>query len=71
MTEWIYHADIYRAIRAHDGAASVPDIARYLERSQTGVRNVVRQSVDRGWLVELGMSSTGARCYGITREVKP
>ena len=71
MTEWPQLDDIHRAIRAHDGAASVAEIAAHTGRSKSGVRNNVRQSVRRGGLVELGVSSTGARCYGITGEVKP
>ena len=65
MTEWIESDDIWRAIRAYDGAASVAEIAAHTGRSKTGVRNNVRQAVRRGHLVELGVSSTGARCYGI------
>ena len=71
MTEWIKRDDIWKAIRAHDGAASVAEIAAHIGRSETGVRNNVRQAVRQGHLVELGVSSTGARCYGIAGEVKP
>ena len=71
MTEWTKRDDIWKAIRAHDGAASVAEIAAHIGRSETGVRSNVRQAVRRGHLVELGVSSTGARCYGITGEVKP
>ena len=71
MTEWIEIDDIWRAIRAHDGAASVAEIAAHTGWSKTGIRNNVRQAVSRGHLVELGVSSTGARCYGIAGEVKP
>ena len=65
MTEWPQLDDIHRAIRAHDGAASVAEIAAHIGRSETGVRSNVRQAVRRGHLVELGRSKTGARCYGI------
>lgn len=65
MTEWIQHYDIYRAIRANDNAASVSDIALHIGRSENGVRSNVRQLVKLGNLVELGVSKTGARCYGI------
>ena len=65
MTEWIMRDDIWQAIRAYGGAASVAEIAAHIGRSETGVRNNVRQAVRRGHLVELGVSSTGARCYGI------
>ena len=65
MTEWIESDDIWRAIRAYDGAASVAEIAAHTGRSKSGVRSNVRQAVRRGGLVELGVSSTGARCYGI------
>ena len=68
MTEWIGIDDIWRAIRTHDGAASVAEIAAHTGWSKSGIRNNVRQAVRRGHLVELGVSSTGARCYG---EVKP
>lgn len=71
MTGWIKRDDIWQAIRAHGGAASVAEIAAHIGRSKTGVRNNVRQAVLRGHLVELGRSKTGARCYGITGEVKP
>ena len=71
MTEWIKRDDIWKAIRAYDGAASVAEIAAHIGRSETGVRNNVRQAVRRGHLVELGVSSTGACCYGIAGEVKP
>ena len=65
MTEWIKSDDIWEAIRARGGAASVAEIAAHIGRSKTGVRNNVRQAVCRGHLVELGVSSTGARCYGM------
>ena len=65
MTEWIKSGDIWKAIRAYDGAASVAEIAAHIGRSETGVRSNVRQAVRRGHLVELGRSKTGARCYGI------
>ena len=71
MTEWIMRDDIWQAIRAYGGAASVAEIAAHIGRSETGVRNNVRQAVRQGHLVELGESSTGARCYGIAGEVKP
>ena len=71
MTEWIMRDDIWQAIRAYGGAASVAEIAAHIGRSETGVRNNVRQAVRQGHLVELGVSSTGARCYGIAGEVKP
>lgn len=63
MTEWIKNDDIWRAIRAYGGAASVAEIAAHIGRSKSGVRNNVRQAVRRGHLVELGVSSTAARCY--------
>ena len=65
MTGWIKRDDIWNAIRAYGGAASVAEIAARIGRSETGVRNNVMQAVRRGHLVELGVSSTGARCYGI------
>ena len=65
MTEWIKSGDIWKAIRAYDGAASVAEIAAHIGRSETGVRSNVRQAVRRGHLVELGRSKTGACCYGI------
>ena len=71
MTGWISRDDIWQAIRAHDGAASVAEIAANIGRSETGVRNNVRQAVRQGHLVEFGVSSTGACCYGIAGEVKP
>ena len=71
MTEWIMNDDIWGAIRAHGGAASVAEIAAHIGRSKTGVRNNVRQAVSRGHLVGLGRSKTGACCYGIAGEVKP
>ena len=71
MTEWIKSDDIWEAIRAQEGAASVAEIAAHIGRSKSGVRDNVRQAVRRGHLVELGVSKTGARCYGITGEVKP
>ena len=71
MTEWISSDDIWNAIRAYGGAASVAEIAAHIGRSETGVRNNVKQAVRRGHLVELGVSSTGARCYSIAGEVKP
>lgn len=71
MTEWIKSDEIWKAIRAYDGAASVAEIAAHIGRSETGVRSNVRHAVRRGHLVELGMSSTGACCYGIAGEVKP
>ena len=71
MTEWISSDDIWNAIRAYGGAASVAEIAAHIGRSKTGVRSNVRQAVRRGHLVELGVSSTGACCYGIAGEVKP
>lgn len=70
MTEWIKSDDIWEAIRARGGAASVAEIAAHIGRSETGVRNNVRQAVRRGHLVKLGVSSTGARCYGIAGEVE-
>ena len=48
MTEWISSDDIWQAIRAHGGAASVAEIAAHIGRSETGVRNNVRQAVRRG-----------------------
>ena len=71
MTEWIKSDDIWKAIRAYDGAASVAEIAVHIGRSETGVRSNVRQAVRRGHLAELGVSSTGACCYGIAGEVQP
>ena len=71
MTEWPQLDDIHRAIRAHDGAASAPDIARHLGKAPTGIGRIIRQALTRGRLVELGRSKTGARCYGIAGEVKP
>ena len=71
MTEWIKSGDIWKAIRAYDGAASVAEIAAHTGRSKSGIRNNVRQAVHRGHLVELGVSSTGACCYGIAGEVQP
>lgn len=70
MTEWISSDDIWNAIRAYGGGASVAEIAAHIGRSKTGVRNNVMQAVRRGHLVELGVSSTGARCYGIAGEVE-
>ena len=71
MTEWIKRDDRHRASRAHDGAASAPEIAHHRGKAETGIRNVIRAAVPRGRLVELGRSKTGARCYGIAGEVKP
>ena len=71
MTGWISRDDIWQAIRAHGGAASVAEIAANIGRSETGVRNNVRQAVRQGHLVEFGVSSTGACCFGIAGEVKP
>ena len=48
MTEWPQLDDIHRAIRAHDGAASAPDIARHLGKAETGIRRVIRAAVPRG-----------------------
>ena len=48
MTEWPQLDDIHRAIRAHDGAASAPDIAHHLGKAETGIRNVIRAAVPRG-----------------------
>ena len=47
MTEWPQLDDIHRAIRAHDGAASAPDIAHHLGKAETGIRNVIRAAVPR------------------------
>lgn len=65
MAEWPQLDDIHRAIRAHDGAASAPEIARHLGKAPTGIGRITRQALTRGRLTELGVSKTCARCYGI------
>lgn len=62
--QWIGTNDILAAVDYYDGAASVGDIAVRVGRSETGVRNHVRALVERGDLVPLGYTSSGARCYG-------
>lgn len=68
MTEWPQLDNIWKAIRAYGGAATVAEIAEHTGRSKPDVRNSVTQAV-RGHLIELGVSSTGACCYGIAGEV--
>ena len=57
--------DIKRAIREKGGAASAPEIAAHIHRSTQATRTNLSAMVESGQLVELGFSSTGARCYGV------
>ena len=62
--QWISTNAILDAVDYYDGAASIGDIAVRVGRSETGIRNNVRVLVERGDLVPLGVTSSGARCYG-------
>ena len=61
---WINQDDIKAAIRANDGSASVPEIAAHIHKSTPAIRANVRSMVETERLVPLGVSKTGARCYG-------
>ena len=61
---WINQDDIKAAIRAYDGSASVSEIAAHIHKSTPAIRANVRSMVETGRLVPLGVSKTGARCYG-------
>lgn len=67
-SRWIDQDEIKAAIRANDAAASAPEIAAHIGRSTQAVRSNIAVMVKAGRLVELGFTSTGARCYGIHDE---
>ena len=67
-SRWIDQDEIKAAIRANDGAASAPEIAAHIGRSTQAVRSNLAVMVKAGRLVELGVSATGARCYGIPND---
>lgn len=53
-------------LRAIGEAASVPEIADDLALSHATVRAVIKILLQDGRVRKLGISSTNARCYGIT-----
>ena len=69
--QWISTNDILAAVDHYDGAASIGDIAVRVGRSETGIRHHVMVLVERGELVPLGYTSSGARCYGRPEGVTP
>ena len=52
------------AARAYDGAISVPDLAHAMQVTPTRARTIAERMVAAGRWVQLGVSLTGARCYG-------
>ena len=62
MTEWPQLDDIHRAIRAHDGAASAPEIARHLGKAPTGIGRIIRQALTRPWWLPIMVRVTCELC---------
>lgn len=58
---------ITRAIQRYEGAATISEIASIVGLSQSTVRKGVQALVRSGSLVELGVSATGGRCYGVRK----
>ena len=52
------------AARRHDGAITVRELAWALQCSDGRARGIIAAAVDRGRMVPLGESQTGACCYG-------
>lgn len=52
------------AARAYDGAISVPELALVMRVTHARARTITRNMVDAGQWVPLGVTLTGARCYG-------
>ena len=55
------------AARAYDGAISVPDLAHAMQVTPERARSIAQRMVTAGHWMPLGVSSTGARCYGPSR----
>lgn len=58
------HDKATAAVRAYDGAISVPELALVMRVTHARARTITRNMVDAGQWVPLGVTLTGARCYG-------